>query len=949
MNAVRSKILKSDRPDVDNMTGRAIIFSLCRPKSQEKSKNLSMEFLADDVKIIISVLQKGEAYMSKATLIDCCIKKYAYREVSQIYQELEISQEGLSRSQVELMREKYGINSFSKQKNDTMLRRLRRAFINPFNIILLVLGIISLATDVALVSDFARNATTAVIIFSMILISGTIRLVQEIRAKNASKQLNRLIHESITVRRAGEVKEILAEELVVGDIVLLSAGDRVPADLRLTKVSDLFISQAAITGESAILEKNAQALSYSDPESLTQLENLAFMATTVISGKGEGIVLAVGKDTLYGSFAKEDPDEKQSFQKGANSIAWVMLRFIAVLIPIVFVLLKITGGRWLESFAFSLSVAVGLMPEMLPMVITACLARGSLSMSRKQTIIKDINAMQGFGSMDVLCMDKTGTLTNESILLEYYMDVLGNESGQVLDLAFLNSAYHSGVCNPIDNAILACQTMPGHEQHFADLLTYYQKEDEIPFDYSRKLVSTLVTDKNGACQLIMKGNISQIVARCSHVEFRGEILPMEKNGTQSVASVVDEMLQDGMKVIAVARKKIEKQDQIIPADEKDMVLIGYLAFFDAPKKTAKTSVDALKRLKVTPKILTGDQADVAVSICRRVGIPSENILTGGGLDQMTDDELSKTVEKIHVFAELTPGQKVRLVSALRQNGHTVGFLGDGINDIPALCESNVGISVDTAVDAAKDAADVVLLQKDLGVLEQGILEGRKTFTNMLKYIKITASSNFGNIFSIVCASAFLPFLPMTSLQILLLNLLYDILCIILPWDNVDEEETLSPRDWSGKTLGRFMLFFGPISSLFDIVTFLFLYYVLCPMLCGGATYLNLADPVMQSQYVALFQTGWFLESMWTQVLILHFLRTRKIPFVQSSPSVPVICTTIAGIIVFTGITFTRSAAVFGLTRLPIRYFGFLFAVALLYMLLTTVVKTSYQKKYHELI
>ena len=887
--------------------------------------------------------------MPKTTLIDCCIKKYAYREVSQIYQELEISGEGLSQSQVELMREKYGVNSFSQRRNDTMLRLLRRAFINPFNIILLVLGIISLATDVVLVSNFARNATTAVIIFSMILISGTIRLVQELRAKNASKQLNRLIHESITVRRAGEVKEIPAEELVVGDIVLLAAGDRVSADLRLTKVSDLYLSQAAITGESAILEKNAQALSYSNSESLTQLENLAFMATTVISGKGEGIVLAVGKDTLYGSFTKEDPDEKQSFQKGANSIAWVMLRFIAVLIPIVFILLQITGGRWLESFAFALSVAVGLMPEMLPMVITACLARVSLSMSKKQTIIKDINAMQGFGSMDVLCMDKTGTLTNESILLEYYMDVLGNESGQVLDLAFLNSAYHSGVCNPIDNAILACQTMPGHEQHFSDLLMRYQKEDEIPFDYSRKFVSTLVTDKNGDCQLIMKGNISQIVSRCSHVEFRGKILPMEKNGMQSVASVVDEMLQDGMKVIAVARKKIEKQDQIIPTDENNMILMGYLAFFDAPKKTAKTSVEALKRLQVTPKILTGDQADVAASICRRVGIPSEIILTGVDLDQMTDDELGKTVENNHVFAELTPGQKVRIVSALRQNGHTVGFLGDGINDIPALCESNVGISVDTAVDAAKDAADVVLLQKDLGVLEQGILEGRKTFTNMLKYIKITASSNFGNIFSIVCASAFLPFLPMTSLQILLLNLLYDVLCIILPWDNVDEEETLSPRDWSGKTLGRFMLFFGPISSIFDIVTFLFLYYILCPLLCGGTTYLNMVDPVMQSQYVALFQAGWFLESMWTQVLILHFLRTRKIPFVQSSPSIPVVCTTFAGIIVFTSLTFTKSAGVIGLTKLPIMYFLFLFVVVLLYMLLTTVVKTVYQKKYHELI
>lgn len=418
---------------------------------------------------------------------------------------------------------------------------------------------------------------------------------------------------------------------------------------------------------------------------------------------------------------------------------------------------------------------------------------------------------------------------------------------------------------------------------------------------------------------------------------------------QSVSSVVDEMLQDGMKVIAVARKNVGQQNQIIPADETDMTLTGYLAFFDAPKKTAKASVAALKRLKVTPKILTGDQADVAVSVCRRVGISSETVLTGANLDEMTDSELSTAVEEIHVFAELTPGQKVRLVSALGQNGHTVGFFGDGINDIPALCEANVGISVDTAVDAAKDAADVVLLQKDLGVLEQGILEGRKTFINMLKYIKITASSNFGNILSIVCASAFLPFLPMTSVQILLLNLLYDVLCIILPWDNVDEEETLSPRDWWGKTLGRFMLSFGSISSLFDIVTFLFLYYFLCPVLCGGATYLNLTDPTLQLQYVSFFQTGWFLESMWTQVLILHFLRTRRIPFVQSRPSAPVICITLAGIVAFTAITFTKGAALFGLTKLPLWYFVFLLIVALLYMLLTTVVKTFYQKKYHELI
>ena len=583
-------------------------------------------------------------------------------------------------------------------------------------------------------------------------------------------------------------------------------------------------------------------MSYSNSESLTQLENLAFMATTVISGKGEGIVLAVGKDTLYGGFTKEDPDEKQSFQKGANSIAWVMLRFIAVLIPIVFILLQITGGRWLESFAFVLSVAVGLMPEMLPMVITACLARGSLSMSKKQTIIKDINAMQGFGSMDVLCMDKTGTLTNESILLEYYMDVLGNESGQVLDFVFLNSAYHSGVCNPIDNAILACQTMPGHEQHFSYLLMRYQKEDEIPFDYSRKFVSTLVTDKNGDCQLIMKGNISQIVSRCSHVEFRGEILPMEKNGMQSVASVVDEMLQDGMKVIAVARKKIEKQDQIIPTDENNMILMGYLAFFDAPKKTAKTSVEALKRLKVTPKILTGDQADVAASICRRVKIPSEIILTGVDLDQMTDDELGKTVENIHLFAELTSGQKVRIVSALRQNGHTVGFLGDGINDIPALCESNVGISVDT-------------------------------------------------------------------------------------------------------------------SSIFDFTTYIFMYFVFCPLFVSkGVLFNDLAAhysgtelAAMQARYIGMFQAGWFVESMWSQTLVIHMIRTPKLPFIQSRASAPVTLLTMTGIAVLTVIPFTPFGTALGLVALPVSYFAYLIPCILLYMMLATSLKKAYVRYYGELL
>ena len=649
--------------------------------------------------------------MSKTTLFDSRIKKYAYREAAQLYGELGSSPAGLSPEQVERQREKYGSNCFGSRSSDTMLRRLRRAFINPFNVILFVLGSISLVTDGLLASDFSKNATTALIIFSMILISGGIRLVQELRAKNAAQQLDRLIHQRIRVRRGGVCMDIPAEELVVGDVVPLSAGDRVPADLRLTAVTDLFLSQAAITGESAVVEKSCRTLCYGSPRPVTQLENLAFMATTVISGKGEGVVVAVGKNTLYGSFSKDDPEEKQAFQKGANSIAWVMLRFMGVLIPLVFLLLGLTGGNWLESFAFALSVAVGLMPEMLPMVITACLARGSLAMSRKQTIIKDINAMQGFGSMDVLCMDKTGTLTNESILLEYYMDVLGNESAEALDLAFLNSFYHSGVRNPIDNALLACQTMPGREVHFVELLAQYRKTDEIPFDYARKVVSTLVTAADGTGKLILKGDVAHVVARCSTVAYRGKVLPMEDSTAQSVSAVVSEMQQDGMKVIAVAQKEMGAADHITSDDEQKLTLVGYLAFFDAPKQTAKASIAALKRLKVTPKVLTGDQADVAVSICRRVGIPCGRVLTGAQLDEMTDSALSAAVEEVHVFAELTPGQKVRLVAALEQNGHTVGFLGDGINDIPALCEANVGISVDTAVDAAKDAADVVLLQR----------------------------------------------------------------------------------------------------------------------------------------------------------------------------------------------------------------------------------------------
>ncbi|MCC8059019.1 magnesium-translocating P-type ATPase [Cloacibacillus sp.] len=887
--------------------------------------------------------------MPKKMLSDSRMKRYAGCGAEEIFRAIPTTPAGLPQERVEAMRAKYGENRLSSRKNDTFPHRLRRAFVDPFTMILFTLAVISLVTDVLLASNFTRNITTSLIICVMILVSGAIRLVQETRAKRASDRLDRLIHANVTVKRGGILVDIPAERLVVGDLVMLSAGGRIPADLRLIKTMDLFVSQAAITGESAILEKDSAPCIDAERTPFTRLKNLAFMASSVISGRGEGVVIAVGRETLYGNFVRPDSKNSDAFQKGENSVAWVLIRFMAVLVPAVFLVSGVARGSWLESFAFALSVAVGLTPEMLPLVINACLARGSLSMSRKRAIVKNIDAMQVLGSMDVLCIDKTGTLTQESILLEYYLDILGNESPEALELAYLNSFHHSGLSNPIDSAILACRTMPDRGGRLAELAKLCRKTDEIPFDYERKFVSTLVRTSENSHLLIVKGDIRRVFSRCRFAEYRGEAIPIGENEEGSVSAIVDEMLEEGMKVIAVAKKELGAQETLSPADENDMTLVGYLVFFDAPKRSAAQSVEDLKRLRVTPKVMTGDNSQTALSICRRVGLPAAALLTGAQIGGLSDEELRAAVKVTDIFAELTPGQKVSLLSALRDNGHTTGFLGDGMNDIPALNEADVGISVDTAVDAAKEAADVILLEKELNILGQGIMEGRRTFVNMLKYIKITASSNFGNILSVVCASVALPFFPMTAIQLLLLNLLYDTLCIVLPWDSVDAEDTEAPREWSGKTLSGFMLSFGPISSIFDIMTFLFLYFILCPRLCGGLLYTQLADPELRLRYAALFQTGWFLESMWTQVLILHMLRTKKIPFLQSRASGPVLLITLLGIVVFTGLTMTPLAHPLGLTRLPLEYFGFLLPVVLLYMLLVSFIKRLYIRRHGELI
>ncbi len=861
-----------------------------------------------------------------------------------IFSELSVSEKGLSEAQVALHGEMYGENRIVNQGRDTFFYRLRRAFVNPFSVVLFLIELISFVTDVLLNTDSGSNGTTVFIMLSMLFISGIVRLIQELSSKQITDELKQLVNTTVTVKREGFWTELSSEALVVGDIVRLEAGDRVPADIRLLKVREFFVSQPVITGESGILEKQAENLAYV-PSMAGDYRNVVFLGSTVTGGMAEGIVLAVGKDTLYGGISPNTDTRKKGYERGENSIAWVLIKFMVMLVPIVFLASGLTKHNWLEAFLFALSVAVGLMPELLPMVITACLAKGSYSMGQKQTVVKNINAMQGFGSMDVLCVDKTGTLTGDTVLLEYYMDVLGNESQKVLDYAYLNSYYHTGVANHLDEAILKARTMAGHEAHFLTLSETYKKIDELPFDYNRRCASVLVECENEKI-LLVKGSVSEVVSRCRYIEYKNQRLDIMGDSAESVQAIVDEMLEDGMKVLAVAVKKTDK-GELQSTDERDLTLLGYLAFFDAPKKSAAEAIGKLQKLNIAVKVLTGDHADVAASVCRRVGVTGDIVWTGRELDALSNDELSLCLEHHGIFAELSPKQKARIVEVLRENGHCVGFLGDGMNDLPAVMQADVGISVDTAMDAVKESADVILLKKDLNVLDACVWEGRRAFTNMSKYIRITASSNFGNICAIVVASVLLPFFPMTSVQLLLLNLLYDILCLALPWDHVDEEMLQKPQEWSGGTLGRFMLFFGPLSSVFDILMFAFLYFYLCPLICG-CDYGSLGITGRQN-FIAIFQTGWFLESLWTQILILHSLRTKKLPFIQSKPSGVVIRVTILGIVLFTLLTITPVGALLGLTVLPPVYFVFLILTVVFYLAIVTLMKKVYVDKYGTLL
>ena len=874
---------------------------------------------------------------------------------------------GLDEKEVSASKLKYGVNKVTKEKKKSLPRRLAEAFINPFTAILFCLAIVSSITDMIFPAfslfgsepeDF--DYLTVVIILTMVLISGSLRFIQESRSGNAAEKLLSMITTTCTVTRRDQKRiELPIEEVCVGDIVHLSAGDMLPADVKILDAKDLFVSQASLTGESAPIEKSVSPDDIKD--SITDYNNIAFMGSNVVSGSATAVVISVGDNTLFGSMALAVAGEavETSFTKGVNAVSWVLIRFMLVMVPLVFFINGITKGDWLAAFLFGISVAVGLTPEMLPMIVTTCLAKGALAMGKKKTIVKNLNSIQNFGAMDILCTDKTGTLTQDKVVLEYHLNVNGVDDSRVLRHAYLNSYFQTGYKNLMDLAIInKTEEEEANDPNLVDLSESYTKIDEIPFDFSRRRLTTVVKDKNGKVQMVTKGAVEEMLSICSHVEIDGEVKILNTPLKERILKTVDALNEKGFRVLALAQKSnISDIKSFGVKDEADMVLMGYLTFLDPPKESTASAIIALKNHGVATKILTGDNEKVTRTICEQVGLEVRNMLLGSDIEEMTDIELLKRAEETDVFAKLTPDQKARIVSVFRSGGHTVGFMGDGINDAAAMKSADIGISVDTAVDVAKESADIILLEKDLMVLEEGIIEGRKTYANMIKYIKMTASSNFGNMFSVLAASALLPFLPMMSVHLIFLNLIYDLSCTAIPWDNVDEEFLKTPRKWDASSVGSFMIWIGPTSSIFDWTTYSFLYFVLCPMfVSNGVLFNDLPNhfygselAAVQAEYIAMFQAGWFVESMWSQTLVIHMIRTPKIPFIQSRASLPLTVLTFTGIIALNIIPYTGFGRMLGFVSLPAMYYAYLAPCIILYMALATSIKKAYTRHYGELL
>lgn len=850
----------------------------------------------------------------------------AARSETDLYRHFTSHPEGLNEKEVEAARAQYGENSVDAQQAPSQWQHLWHCYRNPFNLLLTVLAIISYATE---------DLQAAIVIGLMVLISTFMHFIQESRSNRAADKLKAMVSNTATVRRShvrtGETRqfELPISELVPGDILTLSAGDMIPADVRLLSAKDLFVSQAALTGESLPVEKHADRFDSAERDPLQQ-PNLCFMGTNVVSGTAIAMVIAIGQQTYFGSLAERvirQDDTPNAFQTGISKVSWLLIRFMLVMTPIVLLLNGFTKGDWWEAALFALSVAVGLTPEMLPMIVTSTLAKGAVRLSRQKVIVKRLDAIQNFGAMDILCTDKTGTLTQDKIVLERHTDITGQPCEQVLRYAWLNSHYQTGLKNLLDVAVQERVAEQG--LHFT--LPGLHKVDEIPFDFVRRRMSVILATTAQTHLLICKGALEEMLSLCRYTRVEGEVIALDENRLAQIRRHTDDLNQQGLRVVAVASKTLPStRSQYRVDDEYELILEGYIAFLDPPKETTAPALAALQASGITVKILTGDNPRVAAKVCRDVGLDVQNILLGEEIEAMDDAALEQAARQTQVFAKLTPLHKERIVQSLRAQQHIVGFMGDGINDAPALRAADIGISVDSAVDIAKEAADIILLEKSLMVLEQGVLEGRKTFANMLKYIKMTASSNFGNVFSVLIASAFLPFLPMLPIHLLIQNLMYDISQVAIPFDNVDDEQLQKPQRWNAGDLGRFMVFFGPISSVFDILTYCLMWYVFQANSIDSQT---------------LFQSGWFVEGLLSQTLIVHMIRTRKIPFLQSRASWPLLAMTLVVVSVGIGLIYSPLAPHLQLEALPLSYFPWLLLILSGYMCLTQLVKGWFVRRY----
>ncbi|MFH0790401.1 MAG: magnesium-translocating P-type ATPase [Candidatus Omnitrophota bacterium] len=843
---------------------------------------------------------------SKSQIWNC---DYISCPIEVLLKELKTSEKGLHEKDVQHRLIEYGYNEPARKKKRTILAQILSKFINPLVIVLIIIGTFSL---------FFGEKISAFLVFLMVLMSVLLSFIQEYRSGKEAEKLSEMVRATATIYRNGKPREVKIRELVPGDIVDLFAGDMIPADLRIISCKDLFVNQASLTGESFPIEKAANPIQ-AKSNAVSELRNIAFMGSSVVSGTALGVVVKTGINTQFGELSRRLATMRieTGFDRGLHKFTWLMIRAMLIMVIVIFAINAIMKGRLIEALLFSLAVAVGLTPEMLPMLVAINLSKGAIAMAKKQVIVKRLNSIQNFGAMDVICTDKTGTLTLDKIVLEKHCDVIRNEDEDVLRHAYLNSFYQTGLKNLLDRAIL---------KHGKLVTGEFKKIDEIPFDFSRRIMSVVV-ELDGRHKLISKGAPEEIFKRCSRYELDGEILEMENFILADLKEEYDRLSAEGFRVLALAYKQMEnRKDVYSKDDEKDLILKGYVAFLDPPKPSARRAIQALKKLGIEFKVLTGDNELVTKKICSEVGLDVKGLVCGDTVDKLNEQELQKLVEVTSVFARLSPIQKERVIHALRANKHIVGYLGDGINDAPALKTSDVGISVNNAVDIAKESADIILLKKSLMVLEDGVIEGRKTFGNIVKYIKMGSSSNFGNMFSMTGASLFLPFLPMTPIQILLNNFLYDLSQVSIATDRVDKEYLVRPRPWNVELIKKFMFIIGPISSIFDFITY------------GVLIFVFHASPEM-------FHTGWFLESLCTQTLVIHIIRTGKVPFIESKPSRFLVFTSILIVTAGISIPFTPLAKAFGFIIPPPLYFAALFIIVCVYLLAVHIGKNWFIKKY----